>query len=218
MNRVSKLLGQLRPQPTLISDDKHAEVMECIKRLVLEHKRMQRTLTCFDNMISHNEFPMSDVKDFLHFFRVYGDVMHHEKEETVLFTEIENTKPIVKMLNHHVRLRKYMGKILDRVANNDVEGVRRFGTEYTYFLRGHIQTENHSLWTIMMQEDTENRDVMHGVFEQFMDIDKKNEQEAAGLISLSDRLQKKWAPKDQRLRTYKLPQIQAWTGEKDRVD
>eukprot|EP01083_Nonionella_stella_P190502 705532_1 len=107
------------------------------------------------------------------------------------------------MFKPPVRVSKYMGMILDRVANNDVEGVRRFGTEYTYFLRGHIQTENHSLWTIMMQEETENRDVIHGVFEQFMDIDKKNEQEAAGLISLSDRLQKKLAPKDQRLLTYK---------------
>eukprot|EP01083_Nonionella_stella_P227860 808056_1 len=108
-------------------------------------------------MISKNELTMSDVKDFLNFFRVYGDVMHHDNEEKVLFTEIENTKQILKMLDHHVRLRAYCGNNMKCVTANDIIGFRRDATEYAYFLSGHIQTENNSLWNVMMANEIKYR-------------------------------------------------------------
>jgi hemerythrin-like domain-containing protein len=163
--------------------------------LIREHKAIKVMLRIMKNLADSisagNEVDTGDIKDIIHFLKVFADQCHHGKEETALFPALvaaglpEKSGPIAVMLEDHTIGRKYIKEIEIALAGHVTgqpniplaDGLIR----YVNHLHGHILKEDSILFPMadrMLNEDrqtelnilfdkTEKDVIGQGVHEQF---------------------------------------------------
>ncbi len=140
--------------------------MKSIEILIKEHENILLLTRCLEkacsNLIENDDFSKDDFYFFVEFGKVYGDKLHHQKEEDILFTEMENTlgptaKKLIRtgMYVEHDLGRLYLSNILnvlDKMIGNKpttADKLDIIGNSIAYrdLLNRHIDKENNAVYT-----------------------------------------------------------------------
>ena len=140
--------------------------MKSIEILIKEHENILLLTRCLEkacaNLIENNTFNKDDFYFFVKFGKVYGDKLHHQKEEDILFKEMENTlgptaKKLIRtgMYVEHDLGRLYLSNILTVLDNMSDESpstcdkLNIIGNSIAYkdLLTRHIDKENNAVYT-----------------------------------------------------------------------
>ncbi len=128
-----------------------------------EHRAIELALDILEQLAAQaRQTGMVDrgvAQQTLEFLTLFADLMHHGKEEQILFPRMEahglpgSHGPIAVMLNEHDCGRGALGKIRALLSGTDLagEGVRRFAdtaAEYVELLREHIAKEDGVLFPL----------------------------------------------------------------------
>lgn len=142
--------------------------MELFAKLFAEHRLIGRVLDAFEAYLDRVEQGASvnqqDFTRFVVFFREYADLLHHEREETVLFPALarhgfaETRGPLAHVRTEHQTERALMSTLLrvaarrDPWSSKDERTIASVGRELVSFQRAHIAKENELLYPVARRE------------------------------------------------------------------
>jgi hemerythrin-like domain-containing protein len=141
--------------------------MQPLSSLIEEHQFISRLVDALERCAQHVQQGMGvdpgDVKRFARVLREFGDQLHHEKEERVLLPFITrhgfdwNAAPLPLIRQEH-RQEQYLVSVLaqagERLAewsNEDRRHVAAGAQALCDFQRAHHQTENASLFPLILE-------------------------------------------------------------------
>lgn len=129
------------------------------RTLRAEHTLILEVIDALERLLDRGRVAASpgEIHDFVDFFRLYTDALHHGKEEGVLFEAMAErgfpkaTGPVAHMLEEHRLGRALVRQMADRAdalddhpaAWRDVENA---GRSYIDLLRHHIVKEDHGVF------------------------------------------------------------------------
>ena len=132
-----------------------------------QHENILRIATVLEVILAGEAKPgaldFDALEDCVSFIRLYADALHHGKEETLLFPELESrgmphdVGPIAVMLHEHQQGRGYARAIADALpAARDGSGealraLAEAGHAYADLIRAHIMKENNVLFEMADQ-------------------------------------------------------------------
>ncbi|MEI8376272.1 MAG: hemerythrin domain-containing protein [Planctomycetota bacterium] len=132
-----------------------------------EHRVIEQVLDCLEKMaqncMADGQLDKTSAEQALDFFRNFADRCHHGKEETHLFPAMEakgfsrDGGPTGVMFHEHDQGRAHVQGMADAVeeaAAGKSKAVTQFITHargYVDLLRGHIEKEDHCLFTMANQ-------------------------------------------------------------------
>ncbi|RMH21889.1 MAG: hypothetical protein D6698_02085 [Gammaproteobacteria bacterium] len=126
---------------------------EALQMLYDEHQVILQKVHRLRQLLQNEDLSTKQValKQYITFFRTYGDAFHHQKEEDLLFSFLRLTQPgllpIVEALEeHHEMFREYLSDIEDAVDESDWEKVRSLFEKYLSNLEDHISAEDDELF------------------------------------------------------------------------
>ena len=138
-----------------------------IETLMNEHRIIERGLDSLDRLCAGlaPDDPKSRARlgELVRFFREYADRVHHAKEEDRLFIAMADhgfspeSGPVYVMLTEHETGRFHVSKLAEIAADagpltsEEVDRVRKHGSEFSLLLRGHIQKEDNILFPMASQ-------------------------------------------------------------------
>jgi hemerythrin-like domain-containing protein len=124
-----------------------------------EHTLILQVIDAFERCLDRGRPGLSggEIRDFVDFFRLYTDALHHGKEEGVLFEAMaeqgfsEAVGPIAHMLEEHRLGRALVRQMADGAdALNDQpsawRAVENTGRSYVDLIRHHILKEDHGVF------------------------------------------------------------------------
>jgi len=130
--------------------------------LSAEHRVIEQVLDCLDKLVhacgSARRLDKEAARDAVEFLRMFADRCHHGKEETLLFSAMEEhgfsrqNGPVAVMLHEHDQGRMHlraMDEAIDGASGGDSAALKNFvkhGRAYVDLLRQHIQKEDHCLF------------------------------------------------------------------------
>ena len=122
---------------------------------------------------------------FLKFFREYGDLYHHRKEEDILFSLIEKKDlmlaiGIIKALTeHHEIFREDLGKAQNALSNSDWILARNILSSYFSNLKDHISAENDEFFISVDQllDDSEKEALYFSFLDKDRELDENKKKE-----------------------------------------
>jgi hemerythrin-like domain-containing protein len=155
-------------------------------------KGIRKTLSILEqNDICNNRIQLLWL---LSFFKEYGDLYHHKKEENVLFHVISNKdemlgQGIVQEFNeHHENFRELLGSARNAMETSDGANAKKHLKQYLSDLQDHIAAENDELFVSAEQLLNEvEKEKMY-----FRFLDKDNE--------LGDARKKEWEQQIEKLK------------------
>lgn len=142
--------------------------MDIFETLVDDHRLISRVVDAFEQFITRAEasrdIDLSELNRFVVFFREFADLIHHEREEGILFPAMEKLgyaptgAPIAHVRDEHRRERRLMFQLRQAAVRTSlaasakkahVVGIVR---ELIMFEREHIQKENELLYPMVKSE------------------------------------------------------------------
>jgi hemerythrin-like domain-containing protein len=129
--------------------------MKPIAPLMIEHRLIERMVTVMEKAVVTKNVSPVFVDMVLDFFRVYGDNIHHGKEEDILFAALakkkitpEHRKILDTLLDEHVQAREKITKLAEakkKYMAGSVDAGRdilAYMNDLTILYRKHIQLED----------------------------------------------------------------------------
>lgn len=168
--------------------------------LMNEHRVIEQVLQCLNKMadlvMREKILDQGSANQAIDFFRNFADRCHHGKEETHLFTWMEEKGfardggPTGVMLHEHEEGRNHvraMEQAIEAASNGDESAQRMFihhARSFVELLSQHIQKEDHCLFPMAVNamsddeekemerkfETTEHEDIGEGVHENYLAI------------------------------------------------
>ncbi len=140
--------------------------MDLFSKLFAEHRLIGRVLDAFeaylDAVDAAGTVNPHDFTRFVTFFREYADLLHHEREESVLFPALarhgfaENRGPLAHVRGEHRTERELMTRLLRIATRRDpwsqTQAISSIGRELVAFQRAHIAKENELLYPVAQRE------------------------------------------------------------------
>jgi hemerythrin-like domain-containing protein len=122
---------------------------------------------------------------FLEFFREYGDLYHHRKEEDILFSLIEKkdqmlaTGIIKALTEHHEIFREDLGRAQNALSNNDWILARNILSSYFSNLKDHISAENDEFFISvdLLLDDSEKESLYFSFLDKDRELDENKKKE-----------------------------------------
>lgn len=121
--------------------------------LIKEHDGILFGLKVLDKMAQlihdHQPIDAGDLKEMVHFLKLFADKCHHGKEEGLYFPRLEKAGiqneggPIGQLLLEHTEGRQYIA-LMKEATDNDLqaEEFARAALHYSQLMSGHIEKEN----------------------------------------------------------------------------
>jgi hemerythrin-like domain-containing protein len=140
-----------------------------------EHRVIERMLNSLQKMI-RKKINFSDALKMVDFFKTFADKCHHEKEEGILFPEMEKAGvpreggPIGVMLTEHNIGREFIKGMEKAIEEKDEEKFIQNAEEYIDLLKDHIFKEDNILFE--MAEVNLDRNKKQEIFERFEEFEK----------------------------------------------
>ena len=150
-----------------------------------EHRLLSRVVNAFERYIDAIEQPLDpprqDLARFVSFFREYGDLGHHEKEEGILIPAMVRNGcswddgPVEKVRKEHHHERYLMRSLRQAALQRDpwsAEAQRRVvdtARDYIRFMRAHFRLEEEELFP--QAEQCLSAEVLEQVALRFRDFD-----------------------------------------------
>jgi hemerythrin-like domain-containing protein len=105
-------------------------MQDAIELLMQEHRKIEQVLDALDayanTVKSGGDFERADLARFVEFIADYADANHHSKEETILFTTMQDNGfprgagPVAVMLHEH-DVGRNLVEVLKEIASTDGE-------------------------------------------------------------------------------------------------
>lgn len=141
--------------------------MDLFETLVADHRLISRVLNAFGDFLDETEssgLDLVELNRFVVFFREFVELLHHEREEEVLFPAMESAgytrkgAPLAHIHDEHeresaliLRLRKLAVSASPPTAVRQ-ERVLETGRELIEFEQAHMQEENELLYPALKKE------------------------------------------------------------------
>lgn len=129
-------------------------------------------------LISHNEIAYEMlIRDLLNFFKLYADQYHHNKEEKILFPEMNKKNEfledgvIKEMLDNHEDFRSMIANIEILLDKKDYLGTQQMLHIYSEALLDHIAVENDEVF--QMAETLFDATELEKIYFRFADNDRE---------------------------------------------
>ncbi len=126
---------------------------EALQMLYDEHQVILQKAKKLRQLLQSEELESKQlpIRQYLTFFRTYGDAFHHQKEEDLLFSYLRLTQPglvpIVEALEeHHEMFRENLSEIEQAINDGDWVRVRKNFESYLSDLEDHISAEDDELF------------------------------------------------------------------------
>jgi len=126
--------------------------------LMDEHRVIEGVLTALESMAAgaarEGTLDAGDAADALDFLRNFADRFHHAKEESELFTLLEEKGmpaeggPTGQMRHEHEFGRARVQAMSEALDRSDPPGFAQAAREYVEMLRAHIDKEDHCLFAM----------------------------------------------------------------------
>jgi hemerythrin-like domain-containing protein len=158
--------------------------MKAIETLEAEHRVIEKVLTALDRAVGGyvNGAPTAELTPLIEFCRMYGDALHHEKEEHLLFPALArrgvtaNDSSVRALTVQHETCRQLMREIGRHLeAGCDDPACRRavsaIAREYIDMLRMHIVLEEEFFHDVAARVLTESDD--NQLAAEMMDADER---------------------------------------------
>lgn len=185
--------------------------MKSIEVLEMEHDNILLLTDIMEqaciNLIEKKEINTNDFKDFIYIARNYGDRLHHQKEEKILFKVMTDTLGKIAenlvtngMLVEHDLGRLYVMQLEDAISNYEKGDtsykniVHIIGNSYSYIdlLRRHISKENNAAY-VFAKNHLSKEDILYVEEESLKhDLNNKTIKEKEDLISKLNYLKEKY--------------------------
>ena len=126
---------------------------EALQMLYDEHQVILQKAKKLRQLLQSEELESKQlpIRQYLTFFRTYGDAFHHQKEEDLLFSYLRLTQPglvpIVEALEeHHEMFRENLSEIEQAINDGDWVRVRKNFESHLSDLEDHISAEDDELF------------------------------------------------------------------------
>lgn len=150
-----------------------------VKTLAAEHKIIERVEIAVNLLDRLWEAEPAQYKEFItkliRFFREYSDIYHHQKEETVLFPELDSHPEFFlhailhELEAHHEAFRDTVNEMEDLLSREEFHKLHSVLKQYINDLRDHIAVENEELF--IMAENMFSVGELENMYFKFVDID-----------------------------------------------
>jgi hemerythrin-like domain-containing protein len=176
--------------------------IDALDNLVQDHRRIARVVEGFERYLAaleRGEVNGDRLLLFSVFFREYADLIHHEKEERILFSVLKshgfstNEGPLAFILEQHDQERILMSQLVrDATLRGEPAEARarivRTGRELCAFQREHMARESDSLYPAVRSELT--REERASVERKLARFDRKRDESGhvTWLIQLAEQL------------------------------
>ena len=158
-----------------------------IQMLIHEHDVILKAIEHVNDILKSQE-PSSNSESlvwFLKFFREYGDLYHHRKEEDILFSLVGKKDQmlaigIIKALTeHHEMFREDLRGAQDALSNNDWIRARNILNSYFSNLKDHISAENDEFFISVDQllDDSEKESLYFSFLDKDRELDENKKKE-----------------------------------------
>ena len=114
---------------------------------------------------------------YVKFFKEYGDEFHHQKEEEILFTFIEENNEMLggglisSLTDHHNEFREALRDAQEALQNEQWSSAKKIMISYFNDMRDHIGAENDELFissdSLLSDQDKEN------IYYRYQDKDRE---------------------------------------------
>jgi hemerythrin-like domain-containing protein len=147
-----------------------------LKELVQEHDLIKRWLALIPSVVADLDVDAPDqrqlVLESIDFIRSYADSFHHAKEEDILFTYYDESRPIIKiMLADHERARGHARAAEEGLRKHDRQKVADHLLAYRDLLSEHIKKEDEILYPWMDRDLTTGQ--VGELFARFAEVDAR---------------------------------------------
>ncbi len=123
---------------------------QAIQMLVDEHDVIRKAIEQVNTILQSADLSLQadSLLWFINFFREYGDLYHHHKEEEILFPLIEQkdsmmAEGIIRALTeHHEMFREDLTQAQNAISRGNWSAVRKIFNQYLSNLKDHISAEN----------------------------------------------------------------------------
>lgn len=126
---------------------------EALQMLYEEHQVILQKVHSLRQLLQNEDLAekQAALRQYITFFKNYGDAFHHQKEEDLLFSFLRLTQPglvpIVEALEeHHEMFREYLADIGVAVDEGEWDKVRSLFEKYLSNLEDHISAEDDELF------------------------------------------------------------------------
>ncbi len=176
--------------------------IDALDNLVQDHLLISRVVAGFEQYLTELERGAADggrLHLYAVFFREYADLIHHQKEERILFALLQahgfapGSGPLVFMRELHDRERSLLSRLVrDATCGGEsgtaLDRIVRTGREFCEFQLEHMTREDVSLYPAARAELTaEERDSLARKLERF-DRERDGEGHLSWLIQLGNEL------------------------------
>ena len=158
-----------------------------IQMLIHEHDVILKAIEQVSHIFESQDLSSNaeSLRWFLKFFREYGDLYHHRKEEDILFSLIEKKDQMLAMgiikalTEHHEMFREDLRRAQDALSNNDWSLVRNILNSYFSNLRDHISAENDEFFISVDQllDDSEKESLYFSFLDKDRELDENRKKE-----------------------------------------
>ncbi len=176
--------------------------IDALDNLVQDHRRIGRVVEGFErylDALERGEEPSDRLVLFSVFFREYADLIHHQKEERILFSLLKShgfstsDGPLAFVREQHDQERILLSQLVrDTTRRGEpaeaLQRIIRTGRELCAFQREHMARENDALYPAVRSELThEERDSVERKLARF-DRERDENGHVSWLIQLADEL------------------------------
>ncbi len=171
-----------------------------------EHRAIERMLTVLETTVQRMEsgdnISPQIIRDAISFIQQFADRCHHGKEETILFSAMEQKGfsrefgPLAVMLSEHDQGRSYVRGMLDALEEHESkksEAMPRLAhnaRSFVQLLREHIMKEDNVLFVMADQQFTESEQAF--LSQEFARVEVTGQacMQKSALLGLLERVEK----------------------------
>lgn len=151
---------------------------KAITTLYDEHDVILDAIAMAEELLDTDDFSTNSdsLLWFISFFREYGDSFHHQKEEDILFSLLEEKNPVLAdiiqaLTEHHQIFREDLSSAERAIAGEQFDNATEILRQYLSNLRDHISAENDDLF--VTAEQLLDEDEKEKLFYSFLDKDRE---------------------------------------------
>lgn len=126
--------------------------MELIKQLINDHEVIMDYVDLFEKNHANNSCTQQINQKMIDFVQNFADRYHHEREENILFVELQkegiltHCNPIQQMLFEHNTGRDFILKSIEALEKDNLEESTNALLQFCDLIRMHIHKENNILF------------------------------------------------------------------------
>jgi len=160
---------------------------DAIQMLVDEHEVILKAIEQVTTILESEDLSIQadSLSWFVKFFREYGDLYHHHKEEDILFSLIEQKDSMMadgiinSLTEHHEMFREDLHHTQDAISDGDWTAVRNILNRYLSNLKDHISAENDEFFISVDQvlNDAEKEALYFSFLDKDRELDENRKKE-----------------------------------------